>query len=1349
MLDFLMVCESKKFAKDGKTLVAVDIFPKFVIGKSEDLMVKGGDFYAIWCEDRKIWSTDEDDAKKLIDSEIAAMAKKYEDKDISLKVKYMWDNTSGVIDSFHKYCQKQMRDNFHDLDEQLVFSNSETKKTDYSSKRLPYPLEKGEPEAWNKLVSVLYSPEEKHKLEWCIGSIVNGDSKFIQKFAVLYGAQGTGKSTVLNVIQKLFEGYYCIFDAKALGSSNNAFALEAFASNPLVAIQHDGDLSRIEDNTRLNSLTSHESMTVNEKYKKLYTSRFNTFLFMGTNKPVKITDAKSGLLRRLIDITPSGNKVSKTEYEELVNNINFELGKIASQCAELYESDPTYYDDYVPINMMGASNDFFNFIEDNYLYFKNEEFVTLKSAWTLYKEWCDDAKVAYPFSLRVFKEELKNYFKEYYERGNTVDENRDKVRPYNCYIGFKTGAFEKQHKLDKKITENKGWINLKEQKSKIDILYADCQAQYSNSQGKPTQMWDDVKTTLKDLDTSLEHYIIPPKNHIVVDFDIKDNNGEKSLTANIEAASKFPKTYCEASKSGNGLHLHYIYNGNVEELSRLYAENIEIKIFVGKSSLRRKLTICNNLEVATISSGLPKKGVKNNVEDYRIKSERQLRGRIFKAINKEIHADTSSNVDFIFDSLQQAYNSGMVYDVTDLRNEVCAFAAGSTNQAERCLKLISKAHFKSDDISPVVIPKTDTERDVVFYDCEVFPNLFLVNWKKRGPDNPVVRMINPKPIDIEMLMKHKLVGFNCRKYDNHILYARLMGYSNESLFDLSQRIISKGQDCFFGDAYGISYTDIYDFCSTKQSLKKWEIELGIHHVELNLPWDKPVPEKLWNTVAEYCDNDVLATEATFEARQSDFRAREILANLSGLTVNDTNNQHTTRIIFGNNREPQSQFNYRFMGIPLEDVKKYIAQVPAMDCDWNYTVFDEQGRPLFPGYTYSKNEKGFYESWYRDELIGEGGYVYAEPGIYENVALLDVASMHPHSIKAENLFGEYTKDYVSILDARIHIKHHEYDEVRKMFNGKLAEYLDDDSKAEELADALKIPINSVYGLTSAKFKNPFKDPRNVDNIVAKRGALFMVNLKHEVQARGFTVAHIKTDSIKIPNATPEIIQFVNDYGKMYGYTFEHEATYEKMCLVNDAVYIAKYENPEKCEAQYGYIPSKNAKKYTKHNGWTATGKEFQVPYVFKTLFSHEDIDFYDMCETISVNSALYLDMNENLPNVEDKEKQLKKLIKSNPDDPEIDILKKEIENGHDYRFVGRVGQFCPVLKGGGKLCRKTDDGFAYAAGTKDYRWLDSESVRVLDDKNSNNQIIDISYYRQLVDDALADISQYGDAEAFVS
>ena len=275
MLDFLMI--STRSGKRG----IIEIYPKFIIKKSNDLMIRGGDFYAIWIDERGIWSTDEQDAVDLIDRELDQYAEENRKRfDGNIRVLHMWDAETGMIDTWHKYCQKQMKDQFHMLDEKLIFSNTKSGKRDFASKALPYPLEPGDTPAWDKLISTLYSPEERHKIEWSIGAIVSGESKRIQKFLVFYGAVGTGKSTIINVIQQLFEGYYTSFNAKDLGSSSNAFALEAFRSNPLVAIQHDGDLSRIEDNTRINSLVSHEMMTVNEKFRSAYSNRFKAFLIM-------------------------------------------------------------------------------------------------------------------------------------------------------------------------------------------------------------------------------------------------------------------------------------------------------------------------------------------------------------------------------------------------------------------------------------------------------------------------------------------------------------------------------------------------------------------------------------------------------------------------------------------------------------------------------------------------------------------------------------------------------------------------------------------------------------------------------------------------------------------------------------------------------------------------------------------------------------------------------------------------------------------------------------------------------------------------------------------------------------
>ena len=1321
MIDFLMI--STRSTKRG----VIEIYPKFIIKKSSDLMIRGGDFYAIWLEDRGLWSTDEQDALQLIDRELDRYAEENRKNfDSSVKVLHMWDSESGMIDSWHKYCQKQMRDSFHMLDEKLIFSNTPTNKKDYASKKLKYPLEEGTINAYDKLMSTLYSETEREKIEWAIGSIVCGDSKKLQKFMVLYGAAGTGKSTVLNIIQQLFDGYYSVFDAKALGSSSNSFALEAFKSNPLVAIQHDGDLSRIEDNTRLNSLVSHELMTVNEKFKSTYANRFKCFLFMGTNKPVKITDAKSGLIRRLIDVSPSGDKLSPKEYKTVMKQIEFELGAIAYHCQNVYLANPGMYDDYIPVAMLGASNDFYNFIIDSYHVFKKEDGTTLKASWEMYKTYCDEAKVPFPFSQRIFKEELKNYFRDYKERFNLDDGTR--VRSY--YIGFRTEKFEEQTISEKEEPEQK-LIEFKAQPSIFDKECADCPAQYATSSEIPTSKWEKVKTKLSSIDTSKLHYVKVPEKLIVIDFDIPDKDGNKSFELNLKEASKWPPTYAELSKSGQGIHLHYIYAEDPAKLSRVYDDHIEVKVFNGKSSLRRKLTKCNNLPIATINSGLPLKGEKQVINFEGVKSEKGLRTQIKRNLNKEYHPATKPSIDFIYKILEDAYASDLHYDVTDMRNAVLAFAASSTHQADYCIKLVNKMQFKSADQSSGT--KNDDAK-LVFYDVEVFPNLFLVNWKIEGEGKPVVRMINPTSAEIEELMRFRLVGFNCRRYDNHILYARLMGYTNEQLFSLSNRIINGSANCFFGEAYNVSYTDVYDFCSKKQSLKKWEIELGIHHQELGLPWDQPVPEEMWTKVAEYCDNDVIATEAVFNARKADFTARQILADVAGMTVNDTTNSLTTKIIFGNNRKPQDQFNYRFMGEVTPDCEPWTITEDMVLYDHlgdeNFTLFNKDGKPVFQGYTFEGGK-----SIYRGEEVGEGGYVYAEPGMYSNIALLDIASMHPSSIVAEELFGpEYTKRFNEILQARIAIKHKEFDKAKKMLNGALAKYLTDEAAAADLAQALKIAINSVYGLTSASFDHPFRDNRNKDNIVAKRGALFMVNLKHEVQRRGFIVAHIKTDSIKIPDATPEIIQFVMDYGKQYGYNFEHEATYDRMCLVNDAVYIAKYKDG-------------------KHAGeWTATGTQFQVPYVFKKLFSKEPIEFEDMCETKSVTSALYLDMNEGLPDVSELEAERDRLAKKDPL-MEREGLSEEIAKGHNYHFIGKVGQFCPIKPGcgGGILLRETENkktgekGYAAATGSKGFRWLESEMVRELGKEND----IDRTYYNNLVDEAVKSLSSYGDFERFVA
>jgi phage/plasmid-associated DNA primase len=416
-----------KESKEG-----LELYPDFMIGRSQDLMVQGRTFYAIWDEENKVWSRDEFDVQRLVDEDMEREAARLKEKTgVDYKIKYMRSFNSNSWKQFRKFLA-HISDNSRPLDSKLIFANQEVSKTDYATKKLPYDLVEGDTSAWEELLGVLYSEPERAKIEWTIGSVVAGDSKRIQKFAVFYGSAGTGKSTVLNIIEKLFVGYTTTFDGKALGSSNAAFATEVFRNNPLVAIQHDGDLSKIEDNTRLNSIISHEMMPMNEKYKPSYTARAEAFLFMGTNQPVKITDAKSGIIRRLIDVHPTGVRIPERHYHTLMSQIDFELGAIAHRCLQTYLGlGKNYYSGYRPLEMMLQTDVFFNFVEANYGLFKEQDKITLKQAYSLYKEYCSDSGIEKPMPQYKMREELRNYFDEFKDRGEIDGEQ---VR--SLYAGF-------------------------------------------------------------------------------------------------------------------------------------------------------------------------------------------------------------------------------------------------------------------------------------------------------------------------------------------------------------------------------------------------------------------------------------------------------------------------------------------------------------------------------------------------------------------------------------------------------------------------------------------------------------------------------------------------------------------------------------------------------------------------------------------------------------------------------------------------------------------------------------------------------------------------------------------------
>lgn len=921
----------------SKTKIEIIADPK--VRGYHDLLVKGGAFYAVYDERTGLWSQNLQVLSELIDNDIDKFMETYQAPEgVEVVPQYMQSISNGAWNRYMSSL-KNLADSKQTLNQRMIFDGETPKREDYATVQLPYRIQKGPIDAYDELMSTLYAPAEREKLEWGIGALIDGkDISKIQKLFVIYGDPGTGKSTVLTIMERMFPGYIAYFSAEELGKGYQ-FATAAFKSSPLIGMQHDGDLSKLWNNTLINEIAAHEELIINEKGIRQYTIRPKTMLFLATNKPVRITDSRSGLIRRLIDIRPTGATLPSTRYFEDLEHISFELGAIADHCLHIYRKlGRNKYDGYIPTDMIAKTNDVYNFIADHLDLFDDE--TKLNDIWKAYKAWADDSNLDRPMKKMDFMYEISSYF----ETMHRPDPSNVRSTSGVWYEGFRRNKF-----VSKEIAPTPdtmpSWLELNGTTSAFDILAADYPAQYATKTeaGNPRYKWSNVTTTLKDLDTHELHWVRVPENHIVIDFDLRGDDGEKSLEKNLEAARAFPETYAETSKSGNGLHLHYIYDGDPSKLKNLYDVNIEVKVYKGNASLRRKLSRCNTLEVAHISSGLPTKGEKTVINNRELKDELHIRNLIKHAVRKEYCPGTKPSIDFICKILDEAYESGITYDVSDLKPALITFAMGSTHWADYCLQVVGNMKFQSEKTPEGVNPQNS---DILtFYDVEVFPNLFLISFMDSNEDQPH-SWVNPPRKSVLELMNRNLVGFNNRKYDNHILYAwAVLGYNNQQLYQLSQKIVSNDRNAAFSQAYNLSYTDIYDFSAKKQSLKKWEIELGIDHHELGMPWDKPVPEDKWPLVQSYCEDDVRATKAVFDHLKEDFTARKTLAALSGLTVNDTTNTHTAKIIFGDEKNPQLQFNY-----------------PELS-------------KLFPGYYFDQYAPKDKKSIYMGEYPGEGGYVW--------------------------------------------------------------------------------------------------------------------------------------------------------------------------------------------------------------------------------------------------------------------------------------------------------------------------------------------------------------------------------------
>ena len=716
-MDFYTIV-SKSFGSRAKQDYV--IVPEFNY-LSNDLVCKGGAMYAYWYDG--LWRTSYKDLIKIIDAEVRDYTKdfkqKHQDRDVTMKL--MSRHSSSVMESFRQYC-KNMPESDVEFNTKILFSNQTPTREDYSTTQLSYAPSSGETPAFDQMFNKLYAPDDLDKILWFIGAALTNSMAKIQKFLFLYGGKGSGKGTIIKVFKMLFEGYYAGIDLHKL-TGNSEFATAGVRETQLL-IDDDSDLSAIKDDTNLLKLTSHEPILVNNKYQSTYTVTFKGLLVAASNQRFKVRNIDSGITRRAVVAEPTDETHDYETYMTLMERIQFELPHIAQKAIDFFEKKgPGYYQNYVPFDMMESTDLFFSFMREHARALGDR--CTLKTAAELYRAYLTDFEYDTSGYKKKVKTELKRYYKTFVEQkridGEVVKNVYEGLKWDDLFPGQPKPEFNEENSEEGLIA----YFGLGENQSTFDEVAAMYPAQYTNSEGHPKLKWDQVKTVLKDIDTRELHYVRAPLNHIIIDFDLKNADGEKDLSLNLKAAKKFPETYTELSKSGKGVHLHYIYEGDVEKLASEYNDDIEVKVYKGKSSLRRKLSLCNNRDIARISTGLPKKEETLDVyKDIEVIhwNEHKMRTAVKGNLEKKYHASTRPSVDFIVKIFDDAEKAGVKYDLRDMRQDILSFAARSSNQAKYCIGAVSKIKFHtieqeySNEIQKIAGRQFYANEDLYIYD---------------------------------------------------------------------------------------------------------------------------------------------------------------------------------------------------------------------------------------------------------------------------------------------------------------------------------------------------------------------------------------------------------------------------------------------------------------------------------------------------------------------------------------------------------------------------------------------------------------------------------------------------------
>lgn len=409
--------------------------------------------------------------------------------------------------------------------------------------------------------------------------------------------------------------------------------------------------------------------------------------------------------------------------------------------------------------------------------------------------------------------------------------------------------------------------------------------------------------------------------------------------------------------------------------------------------------------------------------------------------------------------------------------------------------------------------------DFLFYDTEVFLNENLAVFKDIDKNTVAIFrngewICGPSRTLAELINGKILVGYNNYAYDDYVLSAMMAGTSPFFVKAVNDSIIS-GERPRIAVNPKICSLDCFQQIKYKSSLKKVEANIGqsIDESEVDFNIDRQMTLDELESTLQYCSRDVDATVDVFKMRWEEYfkpklsvvsmlpewqQERFLRYNVTTITAQVLTNGKKV------NRWATRRFSDR-----------------AFSEDYSLPIFDNTPKSVVEMWRSEGVSKMEIDALDCVFTFGSGGLhgtnktgqIYRERP-EQKILLLDVASMYPNIILQINGLGkESTEIYKKIVEKRLSVKHTD----------------------PVLATALKLVVNSTYGLLKNEYSKLYNPPAADSVCIYGQAALYDLCVK--LHGAGYEIINANTDGVCFYGDPDAYLPLQEQWQEEFGLTLE--------------------------------------------------------------------------------------------------------------------------------------------------------------------------------------------------------------------